>query len=89
MRNLYTFAGLIAGSLLIGFINYQVISGWISGTGPYNIGSIEVSYVSMARFISDFGLRSWAPYWYLGFPFHLFYTPLLPFSEFLLNKISL
>lgn len=38
----------------------------------------------MARFMLDFKPHiSWAPYWYFGFPFHLFYTPLLPVFEVL------
>lgn len=70
-------------------VNYYLVYPWFSGNGPINIGSIEVSYVSMARFIRDFGPNlSFAPYWYFGFPFHLFYTPFLPVSEFLLNNFS-
>jgi len=76
---------------LIAWLNYQIIQSWFGKNGPANLGSIEVSYVSMARFIIDFGLpfigSSWAPFWYFGFPFHLFYTPLLPFLELLINKL--
>ncbi len=78
--------GFLVGSLLIGFLSWQVIVGWFGGTGPANLGSIEVSYVSMGRFLVDFGWKSWAPFWYLGFPFHLFYTPLLPVLEAMLNQ---
>lgn len=77
--------GLI-GVLAIIWVNYSIISGWFGKNGPVNIGSIEVSYVSMGRFLADFGARSWLPFWYFGFPFHVFYTPLLPFLEFLLFK---
>lgn len=76
----------IAGIL---FINYQIIGTWFGKDGPANIGSIEVSYVSMARFLVDYGFRSWSPFWYFGFPTHLFYTPLLPFLEVLLHKFFL
>lgn len=76
----------ILAIVFISYLNYQIISGWFGKNGPANIGSIEVSYVSMGRFLRDFGFASWAPFWYLGFPFHLFYTPLLPFLEFLINQ---
>ena len=80
--------GVLVGAVIIGFVNFQIISTWMNGgNGPANVGSIEVSYVSMARFLGDFGFRSWAPFWYLGFPYHLFYTPFLPYLIFLLNKI--
>jgi len=80
-------AGVFAG-VAVAYINFLIISSWFGKAGPANLGSIEVSYVSMGRFLRDFGFRSWAPFWYLGFPFHLFYTPLLPFLEFVLNSIA-
>jgi hypothetical protein len=80
--------GLIGGLAILG-VNFWLIYPWFFGQGPVNLGSIEVSYVSMARFIVDFWPHlSWAPYWYFGFPFHLFYTPLLPFFEVVLNKLG-
>ena len=74
---------------IIFFINYQMIVSWFGKNGPANLGSIEVSYVSMGRFLVDFGFplpffgqhSSWMPFWYFGFPFHIFYTPLLPMLE--------
>jgi hypothetical protein len=72
---------------LIVWANYIQIADWFGKNGPANLGSIEVSYVSMGRFLVDFGFRSFAPFWYFGFPFHLFYTPLLPFLEALINKL--
>ena len=78
---------LVLGILVILLINYQIIQGWFGKNGPANLGSIEVSYVSMAKFIRDYGMSSWAPYWYLGFPFHLFYTPLMPFFEVFLHEL--
>lgn len=55
-------------------LNFWVISPWFFGQGPINLGSIEVSYVSMARFIRDFYPHlSFAPFWYFGFPFYLLY----------------
>lgn len=76
------------GSLLIASLGYWLIYPWFLGNGPANLGSIEVSYVSMGRFIRDFYPHlSFAPYWYFGFPFHLFYTPLLPAGEVILNLL--
>lgn len=50
------------------------------------IGSIESVFIADARFIKDnFPHLSWNPYWYAGFPFHLFYTPLLPFLMAMFN----
>ena len=41
--------------------------------------SIEAAFITDARFIVEhFPRLSWNPLWYLGFPFELFYTPLLP-----------
>lgn len=86
-RLLTIFAVIISlGGLL--FLNFQIISGWFGANGPANLGSIEVSYVSIGRFLVDFGFSSWAPFWYLGFPFHVFYLPVFPFSEVLLNKFA-
>ena len=77
--------GALSGSLFVGYLGWLVIRGWFGGEGPANLGSIEVSYVSMGRFLVDYGWKSWAPFWYFGFPFHLFYTPLLPVLEWLLK----
>ncbi len=86
LRLMGTLVFLGLGLALITLVNYQIIEGWLNKNGPANIGSIEVSYVSMARFFLDFNFPNFAPLWYLGFPFHNFYTPLLPFLEVLLNK---
>ncbi|TMF25495.1 MAG: hypothetical protein E6I28_08890 [Chloroflexi bacterium] len=52
-------------------------------------GSIEATFIANARFIAErFPDLSWYPYWYLGFPFELFYTPLLPTLVALLGKIG-
>ena len=87
MRLLALVASAILCLVLIAWINYLQIGDWFGENGPANLGSIEVSYVSMGRFLTDFGLASWTPFWYLGFPFHLFYTPLLPILSALINKL--
>jgi hypothetical protein len=52
-------------------------------------GSIESTFIANARFIADgFPDLSWYPYWYLGFPFELFYTPILPALVALVGKLS-
>lgn len=78
-----------AGFIVLVALNFFLVYPWFQGDGPANIGSIEVSYVSMARFIRDFRPHlSWAPFWYFGFPFNVFYTPLLPAGEYLLNQAT-
>ena len=72
--------------LVILAFNIFLVQPWFLGDGPANLGSIEVSYVSMAKFlVLNFPHLSWAPFWYLGFPFHLFYTPVLPVFTAALN----
>lgn len=84
-----TFGFLLASCLMILGLGYWSISPWFAGNGPANIGSIEISYVSMGRFLDKFFPHlSFAPYWYFGFPFHLFYTPLLPFLEAALHRLG-
>ncbi|MDP3998705.1 MAG: hypothetical protein Q8P89_03765, partial [bacterium] len=69
--------------------NFFLFSPWFGGKGPANLGSIEVSYVSMSKFlVENFPHLSWAPFWYLGFPFHVFYTPILPVLTALLNVLG-
>ena len=51
-------------------------------------GSIEAAYITDAQFIVDhFPDLSWNPFWYLGFPFEWFYTPLLPALVAVLGKL--
>ncbi|HKZ34856.1 MAG TPA: hypothetical protein VJ179_03260, partial [Patescibacteria group bacterium] len=88
LRSLFfLFLGVIgAGSLV--FLNFSLMGNWLAGTGPSDQGSIEVSYISMARFLVDyFPHLSWAPFWYFGFPFHLFYTPVLPVLTALTHQV--
>ena len=51
--------------------------------------SIEGAFIADARFIVEhFPDLSWNPQWYLGFPFELFYTPLLQTAVALLGWLS-
>jgi hypothetical protein len=52
-------------------------------------GSIEATFIANARFIAErFPDLSWYPHWYLGFPFELFYTPLLPAAVAFVGKLT-
>lgn len=52
-------------------------------------GSIEAAFIADARFIDlHFPTLSWDPNWYLGFPFELFYTPLLQVVTALLGLVT-
>lgn len=67
----------IIGILAINFILVYPIF-----TSAYTnfLGSFEAVYISEARFIfSNFPHLSYNSLWHLGFPFYLFYNPLLPF----------
>lgn len=60
-------------------------------TGEYtqHIGSIESAFLSDAKFIvENYPNLNWNPQWYCGFPFHLFYTPLLPYLMAFFNMLS-
>lgn len=78
--------GFIVLPGLVLLLNWFLIKSWLWGEAPSDYGSIEVSYISMSRFlVSFFPNLSWAPFWYFGFPFHVFYTPLLPFLGAILH----
>ncbi|HKW78574.1 MAG TPA: hypothetical protein VJQ09_05690, partial [Candidatus Limnocylindria bacterium] len=52
-------------------------------------GSIESAFITDVRFIAErFPHLSWNPLWYLGFPFELFYTPLLQLAAALLSPVA-
>lgn len=67
-------------SILIIFLaNIALVWPLFLGGYTREMGSIESVFIADARFIlENFPHLSWNPYWYAGFPFHLFYTPLLP-----------
>ena len=65
-----------------------LIAPLLTGQLTHYRGSIEAAYITDARFIVDhFPDLSWNPFWYLGFPFEWFYTPLLPALVALLGKV--
>ncbi len=73
---------LAALNLLIVFPLFQ---------GEYNkyIFSVEMQYYSHIKFITEnFPNIWWQPFWYTGFPFYLFYQPILPFALSIAKFIS-
>jgi hypothetical protein len=66
--------------LLLFSLNLFLVFPLFSGEYTSSIGSIESVFIADARFIfNNFPHLSWNQYWYAGFPFHLFYTPFLPY----------
>lgn len=72
---------------VLGILNYSISKYFFQGELSQNIASIEISYVQMAKFWVAGG-SLWQPLWYLGYPWHVFYTPVLPFLEVLLNQAN-
>ncbi len=71
----------------LGILNFSIIKYFFEGEFSQNIASIEISYVQMAKFwVTGGGL--WQPLWYFGYPWHVFYTPVLPFLEVVLNQLN-
>ena len=74
--------GIIPALLFL--VGYQQVFPLFKGEFTQQLGSIEVSYVQMAKFIeSSWPHFAWQPLWYLGYPMWLVYTPLVPIWEFL------
>ena len=72
--------------LLIAYFNFFLIRYFFDGEFNQNIASIEISYIQMAKFWVE-GRGLWQPLWYLGYPWHVFYTPLLPALEVLTHNL--
>lgn len=68
---------------LIAYLNLRLIAHWFSGEFNQNLDSIEISYIQMAKFWVENASSGWQSLWYLGYPWHVFYTPLLPALEVL------
>ena len=80
---------LLVAIVLVGAIiysNYLLISSWFVGEFNQNMASIEIAYIQMAKFWVEGG-GSWNPLWYLGYPWHVFYTPLLPALAVLTHQL--
>src|SRR3989344_3771831 len=72
---------------IISYVNFLLVKNLFFGEYSQNIASIEISYIQMAKFwVGGGGL--WQPLWYLGYPWHVLYTPILPFFEVILHQIG-
>jgi len=73
---------------LVGLNTALVLPLFYGGYTKY-MGSIESAFLTDARFISEnFPYVSWNREWYMGFPFHLFYNPALPYVVAGVHKVS-
>ncbi|MBI4318639.1 MAG: hypothetical protein HY675_09130, partial [Chloroflexi bacterium] len=73
------YSTIVVAALLFA-VNIILVLPLFQGGYTQYLGSIESAFITDARFISENGLfATWSPLWYMGFPFHLFYTPLLPY----------
>lgn len=76
--------------ILVGLI---IVRPWLRDGYPAEAGSVEPSIIALARFISqNWPKTAWCPVWYLGFPFRLAGSLLLPcllaFLKFLFPALS-
>jgi hypothetical protein len=73
--------------LIIG--NLLIIYPLFLGEFTSHVSSIESQYFSHIKFIvENFPNITWQPFWYTGFPFYLFYQPVLPFSLSLFKAVT-
>jgi len=80
--NLIQIKSLFSICFVIGILilNFVLVYPIFFSAYTHFLGSFEAAYISEARFISNnFPHLSYNPLWHLGFPFYLFYNPLLPF----------
>lgn len=74
--------------IVVALLGYSHIPYLFTGEFTQHLGSIEVSYIQMAKFIKDsMPFVSWQPRWYLGYPMSVIYTPLVPYFEVLTNSL--
>lgn len=86
-KNLASILIALVSLIFIAYLNFVLIRYWFVGEFNQNLGSIEISYIQMAKFWVESQGATWQPLWYLGYPWHVFYTPLLPFFEVLLHQV--
>lgn len=80
--------GVALGVVVVVGVNWQIIGTWFGKNGPADIGSIEVSYITMGRIVEQLWGKTWVPFWYLGFPEYIVYTPVLPALVALLHTVG-
>lgn len=81
-NNLIKGRSLFSLSFILGIVILNLILIFPLFTSAYTnfLGSFEAVYIAEARFIfNNFTHLSYNSLWHLGFPFYLFYNPLLPF----------
>ncbi len=85
-----TVGRVLAVSLGLALLNTVIVLPLFAGEYTQYMGSIEAAFLSHARFIDEnWPYVGWNPLGYLGFPFHLFYTPLLPYLAAAGHKLPL
>ncbi|MDD4924810.1 MAG: hypothetical protein PHF74_08330, partial [Dehalococcoidales bacterium] len=73
--------------LIIVVLNFIIVFPWF-GDGYPSSASIEPIVITQAQFIRDnWPHLSWFPNWYLGYPYRLAGSPLLPVLIALINFI--
>lgn len=72
----------------LGLLNVAVVYPLFQGEYTQYRASVEPVYMAAARFISLHPpYPTWNPLWYGGYPFRIFYTPLLPYTLALINAL--
>ena len=70
-------------------LNVAVVYPLLQGQYTQYTASVEPVYMAAARFITQHPLYpTWNPLWYGGYPFRIFYTPLLPYTLALIHALS-
>jgi len=70
-------------------LNVAVVYPLFQGQYTQYTASVEPVYMAVARFITQHPLYpTWNPLWYGGYPFRIFYTPLLPYTLALIHALS-
>jgi len=79
----------IAALLGLLVLNVAVVHPLFQGEYTQYWASVEPVYMAVARFITQHPLYpTWNPLWYGGYPFRIFYTPLLPYTLALIHALS-
>lgn len=74
--------------VVIFWVGFGHVGPLMRGEFTQHLGSIEVSYIQMARFIEkSLPNFAWQPKWYLGYPMPVIYTPVVPVTEFILGRL--
>ena len=79
---------LIIISVFLAALNIILIFSLFRGEYTRFMGSIESVFIADAKYlVENFPHHSWQPYWYAGFPFHIVYSPIIPYLLAVLNAI--